>query len=215
MRGWIVFIVTTLFATLSFAQEPVNIAVIKKELVQYHDSGEYEKDINAVIENAMTYLKARISHPMKKKPLIVLDIDETALSNYKHMREMGFGGSLNEIQRTEMKADDPAIPATQQLYQFAKRHHIAVAFVTGRPDGERDATAKNLHEAGYDEWDALVFRSTAYQRLPVASYKTAIRKKFVSEGYDVILNIGDQMSDLKGKFADKSLKLPNPFYFIP
>jgi hypothetical protein len=29
------------------------------------------------------------------------------------------------------------------------------------------------------------------------------------------VNIGDQMSDLDGGFAERTYKLPNPFYFIP
>ena len=33
-------------------------------------------------------------------------------------------------------------------------------------------------------------------------------------GYLIILNVGDQESDLTGGFADRTFKLPNPFYFI-
>jgi len=35
------------------------------------------------------------------------------------------------------------------------------------------------------------------------------------QGYTIIVNIGDQMSDLDGGFAERTYKLPNPFYFIP
>ncbi len=34
-------------------------------------------------------------------------------------------------------------------------------------------------------------------------------------GYDVILNVGDQVSDLQGGHADRAVKLPNPMYSIP
>ena len=33
-------------------------------------------------------------------------------------------------------------------------------------------------------------------------------------GYRIIANVGDQESDLTGGGADRSFKLPNPFYFI-
>jgi UDPglucose 6-dehydrogenase len=35
------------------------------------------------------------------------------------------------------------------------------------------------------------------------------------ERYTVIVNMGDQMSDLEGGFAERTYKLPNPFYFVP
>jgi predicted secreted acid phosphatase len=34
-------------------------------------------------------------------------------------------------------------------------------------------------------------------------------------GYEIVANFGDQFSDLKGGFADKTFKLPNPNYFLP
>jgi hypothetical protein len=42
------------------------------------------------------------------------------------------------------------------------------------------------------------------------------RKKLVDQGYTIIVNVvGDQMSDLDGEFAERTYKLPNPFYFVP
>jgi hypothetical protein len=38
----------------------------------------------------------------------------------------------------------------------------------------------------------------------------------VAAGYRLILNIGDQYSDLFGEpQAEASVKLPNPFYYLP
>jgi hypothetical protein len=31
----------------------------------------------------------------------------------------------------------------------------------------------------------------------------------------VVVNLGDQMSDLDGGHAERMYKLPNPFYFVP
>ena len=33
-------------------------------------------------------------------------------------------------------------------------------------------------------------------------------------GYDIVLNFGDQWSDLQGGYADTALKLPNPTYYL-
>ena len=207
-----------LFSVTSvMADEPQNISVIKKELVKYHDSGNYVKDINSVMERAIQYLQKRVAANQKahKKLAVVLDIDETALSNYSDMREQDFGGSIEQITLAADKGTDPAIEPTLKLYQYAKANHVAVFFVTGRHESEREVTAQNLKAVGYDNWDGLTLRDGEYTKSPAGTYKTAIRKQLVGEGYDIVLNIGDQKSDLTGGYADKTYKLPNPYYFIP
>jgi hypothetical protein len=46
-------------------------------------------------------------------------------------------------------------------------------------------------------------------------YKAPARQKLVEQGYRILLNVGDQNSDLAGGFAERTFKLPNPFYFAP
>lgn len=46
-------------------------------------------------------------------------------------------------------------------------------------------------------------------------YKSATRAHIESLGYDIVANFGDQYSDLKGGYADRTFKLPNPNYFLP
>ena len=50
---------------------------------------------------------------------------------------------------------------------------------------------------------------------PARIYKPARRQVIAAKGYTIILNIGDQASDLAGCCAERSFKLPNPFYFLP
>ena len=45
-------------------------------------------------------------------------------------------------------------------------------------------------------------------------YKSSTRKRIERSGFDIVLSMGDQMSDLIGGAADNTFKLPNPFYFI-
>lgn len=48
------------------------------------------------------------------------------------------------------------------------------------------------------------------------NYKSGERAKIVAQRYKIILSVGAQMSDLNGNpQAETSVKLPNPFYFIP
>lgn len=202
--------------TMVIAAEPTNLAAVKKELIQYHDKGQYQKDIANVIEEALTYLKARLAkNDFHGKPAIILDIDETSLSNYPDMLKLDFGGTLAEVIKEEDKGQDEAILPTLKLYRFAKAHHIAVFFITGRYEYERKPTADNLKKAGYENWDGLILRSGKHEKTYASVYKTEMRKQLAEQGYNIILNIGDQKSDLEGGIADKTFKLPNPYYFIP
>ena len=54
-----------------------------------------------------------------------------------------------------------------------------------------------------------------YHQSSVVLYKSNARKDITSQGYDIIVNIGDQQSDLAGGYAEKTFKMPNPFYHIP
>lgn len=199
------------------AQEPVNIALVKQELIKYHDTGAYDKDVNSVMSQAMQYLKKRVAENKsnQKKLAIILDIDETSLSNYSDIRSLDFGGTIEQIQLAEDKGSDPVIEPTLKLYQFAKANKVAVFFITGRHESEREITSQNLKAAGYENWDSLILRDGEFTKSAAAVYKTAMRKKIEADGYDIILNIGDQKSDLAGGYADKTFKLPNPYYFIP
>ncbi|HVE43795.1 MAG TPA: HAD family acid phosphatase [Gammaproteobacteria bacterium] len=204
------------WTSFGFAQEPDNIALTKKKLLSYHDSQAYIKDLNDIIQEAIIYLKLRLKERnFTGKPAIVLDIDETALSNYKSIVELDFGGTLKEIRANQDKGEDPAIAPTLALYRFAKSQHVAVFFLTGRQEYERSATAANLKRAGYENWDGLILRSKKEASLPAAAYKKAARAELEKQGYEIILNIGDQFSDLSGGHSDKAFKLPNPYYLIP
>jgi predicted secreted acid phosphatase len=46
-------------------------------------------------------------------------------------------------------------------------------------------------------------------------FKATKRSEIVEQGYTIVLNMGDQLSDLEGGYAERTFKLPNPFYWIP
>lgn len=212
-------IFSLIFLPLSIiAKEPVNLLIHIKELTQYHDSGQYHKDIEEVVKEASNYLKQEVSRPSNgKKRAIVLDIDETALSNYSSMVKLRLGFNPKLWNETENQAIAEAILPTLKLYQLAKAHNIAIIFITGRHEGKikRAATIKNLKKVGYHQWDKLILKPLSYNGKPAGLYKSAARKQLTEEGFDIILNMGDQQSDLIGNHAKKSFKLPNPYYIVP
>ena len=200
------------------SQAPPNLILAKQELIKYHDSGEYNQQIAKQIRKGMYYLRFRINQNAQlrkpRKLAIVFDIDETTLSNYQHMLENNFGGNKQAIMKDIAKGDDPAIHASRAMYDYAKRHDVAIFFVTGRSEKLRDITVANLHKVGYDGWKHLYMKPASYAQQSIVPFKTKMRKKIVGQGYDIVLDVGDQESDLKGGYADMTVKLPNPFYFV-
>ncbi|MEO8401943.1 MAG: HAD family acid phosphatase [Gammaproteobacteria bacterium] len=212
-------ITSTLAFNMTYAKEPKNLDFVKLSLVRYHDSGEYQKDQARTIDKAMEYLKSRLERAQRthknKKMAVVLDIDETALSNYPDLYRMGFGGSPLEINSAIDKGVDAAIAPTLKLYRYAKANNISVFFITGRTEKNRASTEKNLAASGYQNWDGISLRADDFKDKSAAAYKINARNLIEKQGYVIVLNIGDQQSDLTGGHADKTFKLPNPYYFIP
>jgi hypothetical protein len=50
---------------------------------------------------------------------------------------------------------------------------------------------------------------------PTIRYKSGVRAHIEALGWRIIGNFGDQFSDLKGGFADRTFKMPNPNYYLP
>jgi hypothetical protein len=146
-------------------------------------------------------------------PAIVLDIDETALSNYSAIvaDNFTFGRNSQAEATNEIGA---AMTSTLALYQDAISKNIAVFFITGRGEASRAHTEHNLQREGYTKWNAVVLKP-AGSTLSTVAYKSAARAVVEQQGFEIIANIGDQYSDLAGGHADLAFKLANPFYFLP
>jgi hypothetical protein len=56
---------------------------------------------------------------------------------------------------------------------------------------------------------------TAGVSCPTTLYKSGVRAHIEDLGYEIVANFGDQFSDLKGGFADRTFKMPNPNYYLP
>ena len=197
----------------SASAEVQSLYQVKQELISYKNKGQYERDIRRVTKNAIRHLN---SHKTTEGKLaIVLDIDETTLSNWKELSETGFCFNKNIWNQWIKYAQAPAIKPMLELYNHAKDLGIKVFFITGRNEIYRADTVKNLKYAGYANWEGLIMEKKGSHYTLAESYKTAERKKIVQKGFRIILNMGDQESDLAGGYADATFKLPNPFYYIP
>jgi hypothetical protein len=210
---------------------PINVGQLKAWLIHYRCTA-YDVDVAKTLAEARAWVAQRASQVAK--PAIVLDIDETSLSNWAQIYHNDFAyipGGACDLKSTsacgqlawELSASAVALEPTLELFNFAKAtkgkdgNSVAIFFVTGRYEDpvEKAATEWNLHKAGYDGWQKLVMRPDSSHGLVVSDFKSAARENIEGDGFTIIANIGDQLSDLVGGHAEKCFKIPNPFYFIP
>lgn len=203
------------------AEQLPNIGQVKDQLRAYYactcSCGCYARDFDAQAQKALAVLTQRAAHRATGEKLaIVLDIDETSLSNWEEMSKVDFTYDSKAFSAWENTARASALDGTLRLTRAAHKLGIAVFFITGRPEAERAATERNLRTAGYQDWQGLALRDAHPATQTTAEYKSAERAKIAAAGYAIVLNAGDQWSDLVGSpEAEFSIKYPNPFYYIP
>lgn len=159
--------------------------------------------------------KCKQLQPGKVNPAMVLDIDETSLSNYSFLALTNFTNTTGQLALAVAASNTPALGPTLDLYRLAKSRGVAVFFITGRPEGipgVRSQTEANLTSAGYSNWDGLILNQEVGG--PAIPYKSGVRAELEAKGFRIIVNVGDQESDLAGGHAERGFKLPNPYYFI-
>lgn len=212
----------TAASTPSSVASPPNLADAKRRVSEYVDSGRYDADVADVAQQARAFLESRAQRGGKLA--IVVDIDETALSNLPSIRANDYGfivGGPCDLPRGPCglftwigMARAESLKPVLALVRLARERGVAVFFLTGRPERLRAATEANLRAAGY-EWTGLLLKPDDLTTKSAVEFKAPERKKLEDQGYTIIVNIGDQMSDLDGGFAERTYKLPNPFYLIP
>jgi predicted secreted acid phosphatase len=209
---------------VTVASQPANVGDAKIAALAYHDSGAYERDLGIVARQAGNWLASRAA--TAARPALILDIDETALSNWEIIKLDDFGRPIDGPCAPALDAPcgwaawdqlgrDPAIAPTLQVFQQARASKITVFFITGRPESQRVATERNLVAAGYSGYERLYMVPNGAHFPSAADFKAPIRTDIEQAGFTIIANMGDQPSDLQGGHAEKSFLLPDPFYRVP
>ena len=214
------------------ADEPMeNFGIARYRLADYADcvgeGGCYWADLDAQFKRAEAALAAQVSAAkVGEKLALVMDIDETTLSSYCEWGPEDYGYISAMYNGWVVKPEAAVgIPGALRLFNEAKAAGVAVFFLTGRPGkqlagssavDQKPGTVKNLEAAGFHGWAGLILRDGAENGIPTIAYKSEERGKIVDQGYRIVMSVGDQWSDLMGDpQAMVSVKLPNPFYFLP
>jgi predicted secreted acid phosphatase len=201
------------FALLLNACSPtlLDLTHAKKEVKDYYELGQYDKEMDEIIKNTLNQLEGKNFSP---NSAAIFDIDETALNNYPQVKSLDFGddGKMWDQWVYSMKAR--AIPQVKKLYDFLVSKGVKIFFITGRYQRYYDASRKNLMDAGYSKIDSIICRQQDEAGVPAAQYKSKHRAQLVKQGLNIILNIGDQNSDLDGGNSGLRVKIPNYLYVI-
>lgn len=204
--------------------QPTNVGEAKIAATKYHESGAYERDITAVTAEASAWIAERATQV--DRPALVLDIDDTSLTNWEVIVADDFGrifdGPCDNLPAGpcgwvawDLRAATPPITQTLALFEHARALDVAVFFITGRDESQRAATEKNLLAVGYADYGGLSMEPIGAHYASAADFKAPQRARIEAEGFAIIANMGDQPSDLAGGHAERTFLLPNPFYRIP
>jgi len=206
-------LIALLFVPLHLnCKRPLNLTIAKQDVDKYHTSGRFNKDLKKIIGRALRHFKN--VRPCNKQT-VIFDIDDTTLSNFADEKSIAFGYIPKLFHKWILEADAPAIPEVKELYDFLVRQGFTIVFLTGRKYNEYDATIKNLKREGFTTFDKLIVRQSHELDMTAQDYKTNRRKELTEQGYNIVGTIGDQWSDLNGKYAGYRVKVPNYRYMIP
>ena len=163
------------------------------------------------------------------KPLaIIADVDETVLDNSPYDGKLILNNTTyNRESWVEWGNLEiaKAIPGSLEFLIYASEKNVEIFYISNRYSEQLDATVNNLKKLGFPD----AKKSNVLLRGDTRSKSE--RRKSVSDNYEVIMLIGDNLSDfndefeiklydersdqtdkLKNEFGTKLIVLPNPNY---
>lgn len=221
-------------ATNARSHEPANIGQVKLDVKAYYgdyldaagkhhysDTSRFVTDTKRQVDTAKRYLQQRLGRV--GNPAIVLDVDDTSEITYGWEADNDFGFDPVKQQQAIDNGTFVANKPVLELANWAAQHGVKVFFLTGRNEFQGPQSLKNLANEGFPAPAGAFFKpkTTAPDYLPcgltctTVQYKSGTRAHIEATGAHIVLNLGDQFSDLEGGHAERPVKLPNPMYFLP
>ncbi|MFL6022072.1 MAG: HAD family acid phosphatase [Marmoricola sp.] len=214
--------------------DPVDNAIDggDKALHTFSSTSAYAQELAGIQAGAQRYLanpfrgQNHHRHAPGQKA-VLFDVDDTTLNTYNYEIYSNFVYNPTTNAAFVNSGAFPAVPGMPALVSWAQSHGYTVFFLTGRPESQRAGTIANLTNVGYPAVPSgqvylkdlsAPWLSSCATSTPVCTtiqYKSLTRQHIESLGYDIVANFGDQYSDLKGGFADRTFKVPNPMYYLP
>ena len=122
-----------------------NLGLYKEQLIAWQDSGAYAACFARAAAQGLRIVQREVRAARPGERLaIVLDIDETALSNWGYLSRGGFDVQADTFRQWVERHNDPAWLPTLAVYREARSAGVAVFLISGRREALREATVLSL-----------------------------------------------------------------------
>jgi 5'-nucleotidase (lipoprotein e(P4) family) len=150
-------------------------------------------------ENKMQYMGT-------KPTAVILDIDETVLDNSPfEVHLIGIGGLYSGTLWKEWtdKVQAKALPGALEFTKYAQSIGVEVIYISNRKVNELAGTLENLKKEGFPNADSAF---VLLRPMDKSGDKTERRNK-IAESYEVLLFIGDNLTDFSEDYAERDADL--------
>lgn len=169
-------------------------------------AGEYKALCYQAYNLAQMQLDLLLQKQYDKPLAIVTDIDETVLDNSPYQVHQALQNaeySDSSWMEWTAKVDCDTVPGALSFLLYAKSKGVAVFYITNRLERERAATLKDLQR-----WNFPDARSEHLTMKTTTSGKES-RRKQVADQFEILLLLGDNLSDFSAVFDKKPMEERN------
>jgi len=137
-----------------------------------------------------------------KPKAIITDLDETVLDNSPaevHQDLEGKGFDSKEWNKWTAKAEADTLPGSFSFFKYAASRNVEIFYISNRDENDRVGTLQNLQKFGFPNADNahLLLRENASGK--------EVRRQKVMVDHDVLLLLGDNLSDFNELFDKKTV----------
>jgi 5'-nucleotidase (lipoprotein e(P4) family) len=169
----------------------------------YQKSGEMRANYYQAFNLAKLSLEKNLqNYTGDKKPAIVFDIDETLLNNSYFEADLIIAKNSYTPENWKEWSDKQCatdLPGAIDFVNFAINTEVEIFYVSNRTVKEVNSTYNNMQELGFPEIpiENFIFKETTSSKID--------RRNSISENFEIILLLGDNLNDFNGIFEDRNL----------
>lgn len=215
MRYQFILSITILIFTI--ACEPKTPAVVEYDprrdlseelsgaVIWYQNSAEMRMSYYQAYNHGKLLLKSKLASADSKQPkAVVLDLDETVLDNspYEGMLiQKGITFSSNTWKEWVAMGSAELLPGAQDFLNFADSAGVEIFYISNRTVDGLGSTLENLNRYNLPNADS------AHVLLKEDTSDKTARRNIVNENYEIILFLGDNLTDYSQMYADRNEKM--------
>lgn len=194
------------------SNEMVSLPEVRKNIIVYHDSGQYYKDVAAKAKSVAKAVQKALDAKIKY-PAVVMSVEDVLLSTFEVRRKQGFSdnsAASKDLESHVILSTLPSIDSSVSLFEFLLSRHIPVFLVSHRPEVLRISVMENLTKAGFSGWKSLYMMPPGYPS--GLNYYEEVRKGLQKSGFNIIATVGATSQETEGNYTGKAVLYPNYIY---